>query len=107
DQAPQRPQVVNLYGPTEDTTYSLFARVAATARVVPIGRPVANTQVYLLDRQMEPVPIGVAGELYLGGAGLARGYLNRPDLTAERFIPNPFLETKDERRKTKDEGRRM
>ena len=57
---------------------------------VPIGRPIANTQVYILDAHGEPVPIGVLGELHVGGAGLAREYINRPDLTAEKFIPDPF-----------------
>ncbi len=82
-------RVFDLYGPSEDTTYSTFA-LRSSQGPATIGRPVANTQVYLLDAQLQPVPIGVPGELYLGGAGLARGYLNRPGLTAEKFIPNPF-----------------
>ncbi|HYP21439.1 MAG TPA: condensation domain-containing protein, partial [Chloroflexia bacterium] len=84
-------RVFNLYGPTEDTTYSTFALIEkGSARLPHIGRPISNSQVYLLDRHMQPVPVGVPGELYMGGAGLARGYLKRPDLTAERFVPNPF-----------------
>ncbi|MEG4207099.1 amino acid adenylation domain-containing protein [Microcoleus sp. Pol7_A1] len=84
-------QVFNLYGPSEDTTYSTYTLVKKGGNEPPsIGRPIANTQVYILDAQKQPVPIGVPGELYIGGAGLARGYLNRPELTAERFIPNPF-----------------
>ena len=58
---------------------------------IPIGCPISNTQIYILDGQLNPVPIGVNGEIYIGGIGLARGYLNQPDLTAERFIPNPFV----------------
>ena len=85
----------NLYGPTETTIWSAVNRVdAEEARIgdaaVAIGRPIANTQIYVLDRMGQPVPIGVAGELHIGGAGLARGYLNRPELTAEKFIVNPF-----------------
>ncbi|HMN29021.1 MAG TPA: amino acid adenylation domain-containing protein, partial [Caldilineaceae bacterium] len=86
-------QVINGYGPTENTTFTTCYTVTDSDEFdgsVPIGRPIANTQVYLLDRHGQPVPIGVAGELYIGGAGLARGYLNRPELTAERFIANPF-----------------
>jgi amino acid adenylation domain-containing protein len=84
-------RVLNLYGPTEDTTYSTFVLTErGGSGPVTIGRPISNTQVYVLDRNKQPVPIGIVGELYLGGAGLARGYLNRPDLTAEKFIPNPF-----------------
>jgi amino acid adenylation domain-containing protein len=84
-------QVWNLYGPTEDTTYSTYALIGKDNNGrVPIGRPVACSQVYLLDQQLEPVPVGITAELYLGGEGLARGYLRRPALTAERFIPDPF-----------------
>ncbi|MBW4456089.1 MAG: amino acid adenylation domain-containing protein [Nostoc indistinguendum CM1-VF10] len=82
----------NLYGPTEaciDATY-WTCKSGIRQQVVPIGRPISNTQVYILDRQLQPVPIGVPGELYIGGVGLAHGYLNRPDLTEEKFIPNPF-----------------
>ena len=82
----------NLYGPTEaciDATVWTCQRGIA-AKTIPIGRPIANTQTYILDSYSQPVPIGVVGELHIGGAGLARGYLNRPDLTAEKFIPNPF-----------------
>ncbi|HYG08743.1 MAG TPA: amino acid adenylation domain-containing protein, partial [Pyrinomonadaceae bacterium] len=90
----QRPHVrllYNLYGPSEDTTYSTFQLVrAGEGQAPPIGRPIANTQAYILSPQLQPVPVGVRGELYLGGAGVARGYLNRPELTAERFIPDPF-----------------
>ncbi|MFQ4162309.1 non-ribosomal peptide synthase/polyketide synthase [Scytonema millei] len=92
-------QVFNLYGPSEDTTYSTFALVEKGATEEPsIGRPIANTQVYILDAQMQPVPIGVAGELYLSGEGLARGYLNRPELTAEKFVSNPFATDKSNQR---------
>jgi len=84
-------QVFNLYGPTEDTTYSTFVLTPRDSpRPVTIGRPIACTQVYVLDQRMQPVPVGVAGEIFLGGAGLARGYLRRPAITAERFIPNQF-----------------
>ncbi|WP_437759618.1 non-ribosomal peptide synthase/polyketide synthase [Sorangium sp. So ce1389] len=84
-------RVLNLYGPSEDTTYSTCAEIARDEdREPPIGRPIANTRAYLLDRWLQPVPIGATGELYLGGHGLARGYLGRPGLTAERFLPDPF-----------------
>ncbi|HEY0602659.1 MAG TPA: amino acid adenylation domain-containing protein, partial [Herpetosiphonaceae bacterium] len=84
-------RVYNLYGPSEDTTYSTGTLVPSDDRSAPtIGRPIDHTQAYILDAQLQPVPIGVVGELYLGGAGLARGYLHRPELTAEKFIPDPF-----------------
>lgn len=86
-------RLLHMYGPTENTTFSswhLVRDVAEDAATVPIGRPVSNSQVYLLDKGRQPVPIGVPGELYVGGDGLARGYLNRPDLTDERFVPHPF-----------------
>ena len=90
-QQPTVAQVFNLYGPSEDTTYSTYTLVKkGAAAAVSIGRPVANTQVYVLDVQQQPVPQGIAGELCLGGEGLARGYLQRPELTAEKFVPNPF-----------------
>lgn len=78
----------NLYGPTETTIWSTIHRVTGGTRVVPIGRPIANTAVYVVDRHLRPVPIGVTGELCIGGVGLARGYWGRPDLTAERFVPD-------------------
>ncbi|HEV2735904.1 MAG TPA: amino acid adenylation domain-containing protein, partial [Longimicrobiaceae bacterium] len=85
-------KVGNLYGPTEDTTYSTYSRVERGAAQVLVGRPVANTRAYVLDRHRQPVPAGVAGEMYLAGDGLARGYASRPGLTAERFLPDPFGE---------------
>ncbi|PYQ44522.1 MAG: hypothetical protein DMF77_07045 [Acidobacteria bacterium] len=80
----------SLYGPTETTIWSAAHGVERTEVTTPIGTPIANTRVYVLDTNMQPAPTGVAGELYIGGAGVARGYRNRPDLTAERFVPGPF-----------------
>src|SRR5882762_2671038 len=84
--------VYNLYGPTEATTYATYAPVGANADVT-IGKPIANTQAYILDSHRKLVPQGVPGELYLGGEGLARGYFGHPDLTAEKFVSNPFSPT--------------
>ena len=86
-------KIGNFYGPTEnsiDATHCEWPIEMGASQTVPIGRPIANVQCYVLDAQMQPVPAGVVGELYIGGRGLARGYLNRPDLTAQRFVPNPF-----------------
>jgi len=82
--------VWNLYGPTETTVWSTACQVEPGGGRVFIGRPIANTQTYVLDSNLEPIPIGVAGELYIGGDGVARGYLNSPELTAAKFIHNPF-----------------
>ncbi|MBD2515972.1 amino acid adenylation domain-containing protein [Nostoc sp. FACHB-973] len=83
----------NNYGPTENTVVTTSGQILPgelASKLLPIGRPIANTQVYILDRYLQPVPIGVPGELHIGGVGLARGYLNRPELTAEKFISHPF-----------------
>jgi amino acid adenylation domain-containing protein len=88
-------RLINEYGPTETVVGCCVYQVppqTALSGAVPIGRPIANTQLYLLDSSLRPVPIGVPGELYIGGAGVARGYFDRSDLTAQRFIPNPFGE---------------
>ena len=80
----------NVYGPTETTIWSLHGQITNADTPVSIGRPLANTSLYLLDQRLQEVPVGVQGYVYIGGAGLARGYLNRPGLTAEKFIPDPF-----------------
>jgi amino acid adenylation domain-containing protein len=81
---------INAYGPTESTVCATLTVCQGEASRVAIGRPIANTQIYILDRKLQPVPVGVEGELHIGGVGLARGYHHRAELTAERFIPNPF-----------------
>src|SRR6266478_3790721 len=80
-----------MYGPSETTIWSLTAQLQKDEDTIPIGRPIANTWVYILDGYGEPVPIGVCGELYIGGVGVARGYLKREALTAERFLRDPFI----------------
>ena len=80
-------KVINMYGPTETTIWSSTYEVTGEETAVPIGTPIANTQIYILDANMQPVPVGVAGDLYIGGDGVVRGYHNRPELTAERFVP--------------------
>ena len=88
------PEVRNLYGPSEDTTYSTCYRLSAQKNydAIPIGKPITNTRAYVLDEELQLVPLGVVGKLYLSGAGIAQGYLNRPKLTAEKFIENPFVQ---------------
>jgi len=90
--------VINGYGPTENTTFTCCHRMQGSQDFkssVPIGKPISNTKVYILDKNLKPVAVGVSGQLYIGGDGLAREYFNRPELTKEKFIPNPF--NKDER----------
>jgi acyl-coenzyme A synthetase/AMP-(fatty) acid ligase len=82
--------IFNAYGPTESTIWTTVAKCKTDGSAPPIGRPIVNAEVYILDEEMEPAPVGVNGELYLGGVGLARGYLRAPDLTAEKFVPHPF-----------------
>ena len=86
-----RGEIHNMYGPTETTIWSTTYRVEEPGSTVSIGRPISNTQIYLLDAELQPVPVGEIGELFIGGDGVARGYWNRPDLTAERFLTIPSL----------------
>ena len=87
---PKCAELWNMYGPTETTGWSTIERVQPGKDGISIGRPIANTEIYIVDPRLEPVPAGVSGELLIGGDGVARGYLNRPELTAEKFIPHPF-----------------
>ena len=103
-----RADLYNGYGPTEATVATTFWNCSdiCSHGVVPVGRPIANVKIYLLDEHLQPVPLGAPGEIHIGGVGLARGYLNLPELTAERFIPNPFSDEDGERLyKTGDLGR--
>ena len=98
-------QVNDLYGPTEATTYSTWGRREGDGAAT-IGRPISNTEVYILDGWQQPVAVGVRGEIYIGGAGLGRGYWQRAELTAERFVPHPYSVSGGERLyRTGDEGR--
>jgi amino acid adenylation domain-containing protein len=94
-------QIINGYGPTESTTFTCCYRIPAklddAVTSIPIGRPIGNTEVYILDSRLNPTPIGMPGELYIGGAGLARGYVNAAELTSQKFIPNPFGKEPGER----------
>ena len=99
--------LIHCYGPTETTTFAATCEIREVppgATTIPIGRPIANTRIYILDRFGTPAPIGVPGEIHIGGDGVASGYLNRPDLTAERFLPSPFVEG-DRLYRTGDLGR--
>ena len=102
---PLVPHLWNMYGPTETTIWSTGYKIPSADVPILIGRPIANTQTYILDGNRSPVPIGVAGELYIGGDGLAEGYLNRPELTSERFVPNPFSSTPSRLYRTGDLAR--
>ena len=99
EQALLESTLYNEYGPTEASVWCTVYQHSAgqLQRCVPIGKPIANTQVYVLDQGMEPVAIGVTGEMYVGGPGVVRGYLNRGKLTAEKFVPNPFNGKKGDR----------
>ena len=93
-------RLINGYGPTESTTFACCHTIApddAFDGSIPIGKPIANTTAYILDAQLQPVPIGVTGELFIGGDGLARGYWRAPELTAEKFIADPFSSEPDAR----------
>ncbi|MEH2110838.1 non-ribosomal peptide synthetase [Nostoc sp.] len=90
-------RLFNAYGPTEATVWSTVAEISHIIEKPPIGRPIPNTQIYILDKYLQPLPIGITGELYIAGEGLAQGYLNCPELTTEKFVPNPFNDKKGAR----------
>ena len=90
---PRVKALFNMYGPTETTIWSTLCQIRSVETPISIGHPIANTQVYVLDHDLQPVPIGVPGELYIGGNGVAYGYLHRTELTQERFLPDPFSTT--------------
>src|SRR5207302_4247889 len=101
-----KPALMNAYGPTETTINATLSTVTDEEHWNSIGRPIANTKIYLLDGKQRPVPLGAVGEIYIGGAGVARGYLNRPELTAERFVRDPFTRAGEGRMyRTGDLGR--
>jgi non-ribosomal peptide synthetase component F/thioesterase domain-containing protein/acyl carrier protein len=89
--------IINMYGPTETTVWSTTYKLVKIKQSIPIGRPIANTTIYILDKSLKPVPVGVPGELMIGGAGVVRGYFKRPEMTAERFIRNPFSDAPESR----------
>ena len=95
-QAVTKARILNMYGPTETTIWSTTHALNGTRDSIPIGRPIANTELYIVDRNMQPAPVGVPGELLIGGAGVVRGYLHRPDLTAKRFV-NIHVDSKEKR----------
>ncbi|WP_387468426.1 amino acid adenylation domain-containing protein, partial [Photorhabdus sp. RM323S] len=101
-----RPRLLNAYGPTENTVTATCQEILSLIEDRSIGRPLKNTRIYLLDKKGQPVPLGCVGEIYIGGVGVARGYLNRPELTAERFLIDPFSDSPDARMyRTGDLGR--
>jgi amino acid adenylation domain-containing protein len=102
-----KPQhLLNVYGPTETTTFATWHEITSTDdRIIPIGRPISNTQLYILDQDGEPAPVGAVGEIYIGGDGVACGYLGRPALTAERFVPDPYGAAGQRMYRTGDLGR--
>src|SRR5262249_23171884 len=96
----------NFYGPTETTVWSTWHHFTSTDEPLVVGRPISNTQVYILDPRFEPVPAGIYGGIYISGDGVARGYLNRPELTSEKFVPDPFAGRADRKMyRTGDVGR--